>query len=356
MSGALEIVAVGARTPVGLTAAASAAAIRAGISGVREYPFVMADGEPALLASDRRLPATLTAADRMVSLGASALAEIAAAAGPAATHPGSLHVVLAIPELRPGFEPTDATTVERGLTEQLRLHWPHAKLGLAGRGHAGVALAVEQSLHAGQPKGEGPLTLVLGVDSYLQPETLLWLEKTRKLGKEARSGLIPGEAAGAVLLAPTGLRRQLRLPSLGRLHGVGTAHERLLPDSDTGSFGEGLTHALRKAMAGLKLPEDAADDVYLDINGERYRSEEWGFCAMRFSSAFRSLDYHAPAALWGDVGAATGALAIVLAVESWARGYARGARAVVMTGSLGGNRGAMVLDAVARQGRSPHKL
>ena len=85
------------------------------------------------------------------------------------------------------------------------------------------------------------------------------------------------------------------------------------------------------------------DTLYCDINGERYRSEEWGFVAMNTASLWKSLDYEAPSACWGDVGAAFGTLAGVLALQSYARGYARGPRALVMAGSESGLRGAMLL-------------
>jgi 3-oxoacyl-[acyl-carrier-protein] synthase-1 len=125
--------------------------------------------------------------------------------------------------------------------------------------------------------------------------------------------------------------------------GAATSEEPRLPGCETGSFGTGLTQAVIGALAGLELPRDAVDTTYIDINGERYRSEEWGFVALQIPSAFKALRYEAPADCWGDVGAASGALATALAVQSWARGYARGPRALVMAGSPHGLRGAILL-------------
>jgi 3-oxoacyl-[acyl-carrier-protein] synthase-1 len=85
------------------------------------------------------------------------------------------------------------------------------------------------------------------------------------------------------------------------------------------------------------------DTLYSDINGERYRSEEWGFVAMKTPSLWKSLGYEAPGSCWGDVGAAFGTLAGVLAVQSYQRRYARGPRSLVMAGSDSGLRGAMLL-------------
>ncbi len=104
-----------------------------------------------------------------------------------------------------------------------------------------------------------------------------------------------------------------------------------------------MTQAVLGATTGLQLPHEAIDTLYSDINGERYRSEEWGFVAMKTYPVWKSLDYEAPASCWGDVGASFGTLAAVLAVQSYMRGYARGPRALVMAGSDSGLRGAMVL-------------
>ena len=41
-----------------------------------------------------------------------------------------------------------------------------------------------------------------------------------------------------------------------------------------------MSQAVLGATQGLQLPRDAVDTLYSDINGERYRSEEWGFVAM----------------------------------------------------------------------------
>src|SRR5262249_46460325 len=161
-----------------------------------------------------------------------------------------------------------------------------------------------------------------------------------------RSGFIPGEGAGCLALARSQLRSRIDASTLAVVGGVGLAQETLLRDSETGSFGMGMTEAVRAAAGGLQLPRDAVDTLYSDINGERYRSEEWGFVAMKTYALWRSLEYEAPGSCWGDVGAAFGTLAGVLAVQSYQRGYARGPRTMVMAGSDSGTRGAMLLQDV----------
>lgn len=343
MSAGLEVVAIGARTPIGLLAQTAAAAARAGICRIREYPFVTADGEPMMVASDAKLPTSLEGAARLLPMAHSVIEEIARQLGAAPrAYRGPVDLWLSLPEARPGLPEPDVARTAETLAAQVRASGTQLRSELAGRGHAGVARAIERAVQA-SARGEEHLAVVLGVDSYLHPETFVWLERNRSFGPNARSGFAPGEAAGALVLASTRLRKQLGLPCLAVVGGVATAQELRLPGSETGSFGEGMTAAVLGALAGQRLPSDAVDTVYCDVNGERYRSEEWGFVALRAPSAFRELRYEAPADNWGDVGAASGALLGVLAVQSWARGYARGPRALVMTGSTGGLRGAILL-------------
>lgn len=343
MSTGLEVIAVGARTPIGVVAPTAAAAARAGICRIREHPFVTASGEPMMVASDARLPAALEGVERLVPLARSVLEEVAHALS-AAPQPyrGPVDLWLSLPEARPGLSERDVTSTAETLAAGLRASGTSLRCEVAGRGHAGVALAVERAAQA-SARGEERLAVVLGVDSYVDPETFVWLEQRRSFGPAARSGFPPGEAAGCLVLASARLRRRLGMPCLAVVGGVATARELRPAGSETGSLGEGMTAAVLGAIASLRLPGEAVDAVYCDINGERHRSEEWGFVALRAPSAFRELRYEAPADCWGDVGAASGALLGVLAVRSWARGYARGPRALVMTGSTGGLRGAILL-------------
>ncbi|KIG13113.1 3-oxoacyl-(acyl-carrier-protein) synthase [Enhygromyxa salina] len=169
-------------------------------------------------------------------------------------------------------------------------------------------------------------------------------------GPDARNGFHPGEAAGCLVLVSPRLRHALGVPCLATITGVATAQERRLPGSETGSFGEGMARALRDAVAGLRFPDQAIDTVYCDINGERYRSEEWAFVNLREPTVIRAPGYEAPADCWGDVGAASGALFGVLAVRAWARGYAAGPRVLALTGSTSGLRGAILFEQPSRQG------
>lgn len=345
MNAQVDVVAIGARTPVGLTAESSAAAVRAGISRYAEYPFVDPRGEPVVVAADRLLAPRLEGRDRLVPMVESVLEELESKLDQRVVYGGMLSVLLALPETRPGFSEADAAWVVDSVASRFRANTPGARVEVVGRGHAGAIRAVEKVVRECSESRDN-LFLVIGVDSYLHADTFVWLERSRRFAQPGiRSGFTPGEGAGCLALMSAGLRRRLRLPQLAVVRGVSTAQERLLRDSDMGSFGVGMTQAVQGAISELELSREGVDVLYSDGNGERYRSEEWGFVALRAPSVWKSPGFKAPSDCWGDVGAAFGVLGGILAIRAFARGYARGPSALVMAGSDAGLRGAMLLQA-----------
>ena len=101
-------------------------------------------------------------------------------------------------------------------------------------------------------RGLDALFLVIGADTYLDSDTFIWLEQARRFAQPTiRSGFIPGEGVGCVALATEAVRSALDLPPLAYITGIGTAQEALLRDSETGTFGEGMSRAVLDAAAGL---------------------------------------------------------------------------------------------------------
>jgi 3-oxoacyl-[acyl-carrier-protein] synthase-1 len=339
----VHVVAVAARTAIGRSAESTAAAVRAAVSRVREHPFMVdAAGDPLRCGWDAGVDPTRFGADRTVALARHALAEVGAKLG-ARRLQGPLRVLLALPEPRPGFGEKDAA---RALHE-VEAAPPGAlafRVEAAAPGHAGAVRGLEA---AAREIGAGAedLCVVLGADSYLEADTLDWLEANQRLARESsRSGFPPGEGAAALALASERARSGLGLPSLARVRAVACAAERRDPRNDEGLLGEGLTEAIRQAAAALSAGETFSD-VYLDVNGERSRTDDWSFALLRTAEAFRDgSDYRMPVSQCGEVGAASAPLACVLAVEAWRRGYASGPLALACASSWSGLRGAAVLE------------
>src|ERR1700674_1160451 len=316
MTTSAHIVATGARAPLGLHAAQSAASYRAGISGMREHPFMIDHaGDPMPGALDAKLDPSIVGPKRLLLLAETALRE---ACAPLTSNGHArqvrLPVYLGLPELRPGFSEEDADAVRSAISRVDGLPVEISKVSISATGHAAglslLAIATEQ-IH----QGEIEACLAGGVDSYFQPDTMEWLDENRQLaGADSPSAFEPGEGAGFCLLMTEQARRRLGLSTLARLTSVAAGTEAKLIKTSDVCLGAGLTAVVQRAIGGLVLPSEMINAVICDINGERYRGEEWGFVCLRLSQHFDDpTAYWSPADCWGDVGAASCPLFAMLA-------------------------------------------
>jgi 3-oxoacyl-[acyl-carrier-protein] synthase-1 len=216
-------------------------------------------------------------------------------------------------------------------------------------GHVAGLLA----LNAARKKlleGSFDACVVAGVDSYISPETLEWLEENDQLHGAGPLnnawGFIPGEGAGAGLLMRGDVVYARGLSSFASVRSVGLGAERNRIKTETVCIGEGLTQAFRAALGGLPKGTQVTD-VYCDMNGEPYRADEYGFACLRMKEFFASAsDFVSPADCWGDVSAATGPLCMSLAVIAARKAYANGPLAFVWTSAESGERAGALIEII----------
>ena len=343
--------AVGASTPVGRDALSTAAAVRAGISGFAEHPYMLdAIGEPMRIALAPWLDIGCEGVDRF---GAFLLPAVEQALRPiegfASASPIRVGLALCLPSERPGL-PEDLGPI---IQETVSARFPRqfSAVAVLSIGHAAGLLAIQVACSK-IADGSLDACVVAGVESYLAPETLEWLEANDQLhGAGALNnawGFIPGEGAGAGLLVSERLLERLSLDPLARVMSVGQGLEPNRIKTPTVCLGEGLTAAFREALAGL--PSGArVTDVLCDLNGEPYRADEFGFACLRTGEAFvAASDFIAPADCWGDVSAASVPLNMVLSGIAAQKSYAKGPYAFLWASSETGERGAALFHLPAR--------
>jgi 3-oxoacyl-[acyl-carrier-protein] synthase-1 len=343
----IHIAATGARTPVGLQTASAAAAVRAGIAALGEHPFMIDQaGEPMPGALDSELDPDLMGPERLLALTEAALREACLPLSGRLEDLSRVPIILGLSELRPGFTNSDAERVRTGLTRFKGLPVQISEVNVLTNGHAAGFLALS---HAAAQMQQGRIEVCLagGVDSYFHPDTMEWLDENRQLtGSVSRSGFIPGEGAGFCLLMTGHACRRLGIMAPMQVRAVATGKETKLIKTEEVCLGEGLTATVRQALGALGFPERRINGIICDMNGERYRGEEWGFVCLRLGQFFDDpTGYVSPAECWGDMGAASGPLFAMLACQAAARGYSAGPRTLLWASSEGGDRGAAVLEA-----------
>jgi 3-oxoacyl-[acyl-carrier-protein] synthase-1 len=325
---------------------AAAAAVRAGIASFGNHPFMVDTvGEPMIVARAPHLSEDVVGLDRFLGLAAPAAQEALAILLPLVGKIRTCPVVIGLPPSRPGLPDALEKDLPNRLQKQLAASFPISSVEVIACGHSAGLMALESG---GKKVQDGTqFCLVGGVDSYLEPETLEWLEAFDQIHSAGPLnnawGFIPGEAAGFCLLASAEAIDQWNFPILAQVKGVATAREKNLIKTDTVCLGRGLIEAFEKVFQYFPL-SSKVDDIICDMNGEPYRGDEFGFASLRTAARFvDSADFQTPADCWGDVGAASGPLFANLAVTAALKGYAKGPCTLAWTSSESGERSAALV-------------
>lgn len=348
----LHVVGLGIVCPVGASAPVATAAMRARLTRIRLSPEDgddLVDGQPPLVGATPAHVARVgegapvTAADdvaRSTAQLTQAVREcLAALPGTRGPLPDGILAWLAVREAPSQADPL-AQVLQAAVTARAKLVGVRRIVA----GQAGGLLALEHAATA-LGAGEAELALVAGVDALTSDETLKRLAREARLLFLGRSfGFVPGEGAACVLLATEAALARLKLRSLGRVLATGIAKEKNLRTGPAPVIGEGLTQAVRGALDGLPGGGRVAE-VYCDLNGERYRTDEWGFTLPRvLDQVAHPQRFVVASTSVGDVGAASGPLLLAMAAADGLRGRTAGGPALIWTSADSGERSAALLE------------
>jgi 3-oxoacyl-[acyl-carrier-protein] synthase-1 len=189
-------------------------------------------------------------------------------------------LVTVAPKDRPGRPPDLETRMMEGLAQKLGRPLPPGS-GVIGGGRSGLphllATAARQS-------DRYPVQILVGVESLLRQVIVEhYIARNRLLCGANTSGFTVGEAGAAILVARTGASQG---PELA-ITGLGTGVE---PGRDGGSrdqavTGEGLTQAIRAALAVTGIPFYDFPALIGDLNGEHFKFKEQMMAQMRLDRA-----------------------------------------------------------------------
>jgi len=257
-------------------------------------------------------------------------------------------VIIGVPTKRPGFPVGVEKTISEAFSSLTNEGIKLFENEIIQTGHSAGLMALEAGLKKLRHGAE--LCLIGGIDSYLEPETLEWLEESDQLHSSGKMnnawGFVPGEAAGFCLLATSSAVRRHHLHPLAAVVAATTTIEANLIKTNSVCLGRGLTNAFENVLRAMPSTSPKIENIICDMNGEPYRADEYGFASTRVSEYFVDVsDFLAPADCWGDVGAASGPLFINLATAAWKKDYASGPLALLWTSSESGERSAVVLHA-----------
>jgi 3-oxoacyl-[acyl-carrier-protein] synthase-1 len=337
----VSIVASGAVTAVGFNARATWCAVRAGVSGVQRDNLWDASGSDWMQVARPHLWQWWEGPDMLAELAAPAIQECLDAL-PAGIDPASVPVVLLLePVDRPFHHPDLGRIVSNGLVQRLPQKLSASTIRvLAGR--CGLFQAVRVASQWFR-SGQAQYMIICGVDTFLRQRVADAFDERRRLHTARNSnGFIPGEAACAVLLAPDGER-----PGALRIAGAAAAREPAPINGDEPCSGDGLTEAMRTALAeaGIGMADTAG--WLNDQNAEHYKAKECTVAQIRLER--RERPAAEPYRIWhpieylGEIGSAIGPALFGVAHAGALGGWMPGARMLMSLGEDDGERAAFVL-------------
>ena len=341
--GDLAITGVGLVTPVGLTAPATAAALRGGISrlSLSDYLYILRsdeDLEPVTCAEIPELCSGLMGMRRLRTMLRPALLEALQQAGVSAD--AKVGVYLGTSGAHAAERFLDYDPAYRALVKD---GWPgdihDDAIHLIPGGRTACLSAIRQAAQALE-RHDIEFAVVGAVDSWVTPRPLHWLLEEGLLPAHPRkTGMFPGEAAGFVVLESALSARQRQAPVLARL---ARSSGRLDPTpKGEPLLGGALADALRTAGEGL---HDQDLVMYSDLNGDRYRVLEWAGAETKGLWYYTHLAMEHCADCIGDSGAAMGAVNLAWAAQTLHRDHVPHARIFIWGSAYEGGREVAVLE------------
>lgn len=361
----VRITSLGMVSSVGQDVVTACAAIRAGIVRARPLPYFQVLDEtsqevgPITGHPVRALTEGFTIIGRWLRLARGCIADLLRQGSlPDASHTsfwGSTGVLAVTPyhdDDRLGGEASDepsSTEPVRSaylqpLLEALRLPIDERHAEVLPIGPAGAIHAIHQAARWMEARGLERL-LVIAVDSYCDPLTLDWLAGYGRLKTpENPCGLMPGEAGACFLLESAASARRRHPPMRFAISSAAVQVEKNHFFSRKPNLGVALAESLRETVAGAALKGPFEGSLVSDLNGENWRSKEWGHALLRLRPYLgEGLHLMLPATSVGDTGAASGAVNVCVATRALVRGYARAEHILVVSSSERGQVGAVCL-------------
>jgi 3-oxoacyl-[acyl-carrier-protein] synthase I len=333
------VTSVGMTCPVGLYAEAACAAMRASISMFADLPYGDNSGEAIIGSTVGRPAPEIRCEEHFVDLLCSAIKDCQTPAVPE-----DIPLLLGLPEPeRPGIPKRLAERMIGRVQEELGFHFHPGLSQTICSGHTSGFVALRTARELLRHR-KATACMVCGVDSFLSARSLLWLAEHGRLKTEENSdGVIPGEAAAAVLV---GLTEASGATSSVRIAGMGFAHEHVNILSQEPLLGLGLSEALRDALAEAGIGLHEIDFRLSDVTGESYGFREQMLALARVMRSRREEGmpiWHC-AEFIGDTGAAAGVCQLVVAFSAFKKGYAPGNRGACYTSAISGDRAVVIVE------------
>ncbi|MCP3923391.1 MAG: hypothetical protein GY714_12500 [Desulfobacterales bacterium] len=208
------------------------------------------------------------------------------------------------------------------------------------RGHSSGIICLEKAINLLR-KGKSDFCIVGGVDSYIDTDIMYELMLSRRtFSSFTKHGFVPGEAAGFILITTQSKAAKYKLPVLAKVKATSSTMEEDTALNGKKCLGKGLSKAVSSVLSKIS-EETIIDKIYCDLNGERFRAEEYNYLISRNSQRLTNPGgFISTCKNYGDVGAATFPSLLNLAIHH----NTEPVTGLFFTGSDSGIRSAAIIE------------
>lgn len=254
---------------------------------------------------------------------------------------------------RPASADTSAPVVENLLPLLVRLtglHIPREHQRTFPQDAPGFLCALDAAQQALR-RGQLDRCIVGGIESLVEPARLQALKALGLLKVPGQpSRMLPGEAAAFLVLERHGDARQRGAPVLALCEGLRAAAHPVEPWSGAAKAGRALAERITETLASLSDGGRHTGRIIGGLNGHDRRAYAWGHARPILGpQVLGQLPLWSPAESFGELGAATGPVAVCMAVRDFARGLAASPHSLVWLMGDEGDAGTFYVRAMHRE-------
>ena len=175
--------------------------------------------------------------------------------------------------------------------------------------------------------------IILAADSMVDPQSISWASQLGilKSSTEASDGMFPGESAACLMIEDSRRPKTNHSTPLSVISGFalmkaeGEDEDPIDPTVIGSNLAEVVGSVLKQETEPFK------GDIYLDLNGEEWKSLVWGNAQYRLHSYidFEDVSFVVPSTSLGEIGAASGAVDLCLSTQAFLRSYSRSSKALI---------------------------
>jgi hypothetical protein len=235
--------------------------------------------------------------------------------------PKTIHLIVGLPNDRPGLEKDLEKIVENSLKEFRHSNDLSLPVEFVRRDHGSGLIGLQKAKTICQENREA-FVLVACADSFVSKETIDWLERSNQLYCSSnKNGFTPGEASACCLVCTDEMAQKYRLPIRAKLLEVSYKLEAAKMNDTLVNAGKGLSEAIGAVLE--PLPEgESVQEVLCTLKGIREEASEYGLSNMAMGKYMKKPgEYLSLCPCWGDIGVASATALLACVAELPSKGY-----------------------------------